>query len=60
VLNAEDVPGLDVPGIDFCALANGYGVKTHRAQSAAALRAALSEALNTAGPVLIEVETRQA
>jgi benzoylformate decarboxylase len=60
VLKAEDVPGLDVPDIDFCALARGYGVKAHNVQSVTALRAALIEALDTQGPVLIEVETRQA
>ncbi|MFM0277777.1 benzoylformate decarboxylase [Paraburkholderia sediminicola] len=60
VLKAEDVPGLDVPDIDFCALASGYGVKAHNVQSSSELRAALTEALNTTGPVLIEVETRQA
>jgi benzoylformate decarboxylase len=60
VLDAEEVPGLDVPGIDFCALASGYGMKAHNVQSSTALRAALTEALKTARPVLIEVETRLA
>jgi benzoylformate decarboxylase len=60
VLKAEDVPGLDVPDIDFCALARGYGVKAHNVKSGTALRAALSEVLNATGPVLIEVETQQA
>jgi benzoylformate decarboxylase len=60
VLDAEEVPGLDVPGIDFCALASGHGMKAHNVQSSTALRAALTEALKTARPVLIEVETRLA
>jgi len=58
VLKAEDVPGLDVPDIDFCALARGYGVRAHKVQSSAALHATLTEALNRLEPVLIEVETR--
>ncbi|AYR23411.1 thiamine pyrophosphate-dependent enzyme [Herbaspirillum rubrisubalbicans] len=33
VLKVDDVPGLDVPGLDFCALAKGYGVKSYRANS---------------------------
>jgi benzoylformate decarboxylase len=60
LLDAEEVPGLDVPGIDFCALASGHGMKAHNVQSSTALRAALTEALKTARPVLIEVETRLA
>lgn len=60
VLKAEDVPGLDVPGIDFCALARGYGVTAYHATSTASLRAALVEALKANGPVLIEVETQAA
>jgi hypothetical protein len=33
VLEVEGVPGLDVPGIDFCALASGYGVASTRASA---------------------------
>ena len=33
MLQVRDVPGLDVPGIDFCALAKGYGVRALVANS---------------------------
>jgi benzoylformate decarboxylase len=33
VLEVEGVPGLDVPGIDFCALASGYGIASTRASA---------------------------
>lgn len=58
VLEADNVPGLDVPGLDFCALARGYGVEAHRANSGQALIASLRQALAGNRPVLIEVETR--
>ncbi|GAB7531482.1 benzoylformate decarboxylase [Pseudomonas sp. 3A(2025)] len=57
VLKAEKVPGLDVPGIDFCALAKGYGMHAIKAGDQAQLTAALSEALALKAPVLIEVST---
>jgi benzoylformate decarboxylase len=58
VLQADAVPGLDVPGIDFCALARGYGVTAFHASTSLALSEALSTALACDRPVLIEVETR--
>jgi benzoylformate decarboxylase len=57
VLQAENVPGLDVPGLDFCSLARGYGVEALHADSADTLTSALRHALAATGPVLIEVET---
>lgn len=57
-LRAEQVPGLDVPGIDFCALAAGYGMRALKASDAAGLRDALRAALDADEPVLIEVGTR--
>ncbi|UVJ46284.1 benzoylformate decarboxylase [Pseudomonas sp. LS1212] len=57
VLGVEDVPGLDVPGIDFCALATGYGMRALRAESQGELVDALREALALDEPVLIEVLT---
>ncbi|CAG8863221.1 Benzoylformate decarboxylase [Pseudomonas fluorescens] len=57
VLEAENVPGLDVPGIDFCSLAKGYGMHALKAASAVDLRASLAEALALNAPVLIEVST---
>ncbi|MEV4439392.1 benzoylformate decarboxylase [Streptomyces sp. NPDC049577] len=53
--NTPGVPGLDLPGIDMCALARGYGVPAHRAKDPghlAELVAGATTARN--GPVLIE------
>jgi benzoylformate decarboxylase len=58
VLQVENVPGLDVPGLDFCALARGYGVDALRADSSESLTRALRQALASNKPMLIEVETR--
>jgi benzoylformate decarboxylase len=60
VLKAENVPGLDVPGLDFCALARGYGVEALHAESGVELADALRRALASGKPMLIEVETRAA
>ena len=57
VLNAENVPGLDVPGIDFCSLAQGYGMQALKADNQPELHAALAKALALQCPVLIEVST---
>ncbi|MBM3104125.1 benzoylformate decarboxylase [Pseudomonas sp. P66] len=58
VLNVSDAPGLDVPGLDFCAIAQGYGVHAVQAASAEAFASAFSEALAGNRPVLIEVPTQ--
>jgi benzoylformate decarboxylase len=58
VLQAKDVPGLDIPGLDFCALATGYGVSAVHADNIDALRGALTRALAERRPILIEVPTR--
>lgn len=60
VLRAENVPGLDVPGLDFCALARGYGVDALHADSGEAFASALRQALSANRPMLIEVDTRAA
>jgi benzoylformate decarboxylase len=59
VLKAEGVPVpvLDVPGIDFVSLAKGYGVEGVRANTANDLKQALTAALGSQGPALIEVPT---
>ncbi|WP_229659723.1 benzoylformate decarboxylase [Tersicoccus solisilvae] len=56
-LDALNAPGLDVPGIDFVALAEGYGVPAGRASTLADLRTAFETALAAQTPVLIEVTT---
>jgi benzoylformate decarboxylase len=57
VLKVGDVPGLDVPGIDFPSLAKGYGVEGIRAATASDLKQALTAALGSQAPTLIEVPT---
>ncbi len=49
------VPGLDIPGLDFVALATGYGCTGVRAQTLDEVRAAVAEALTRKGPTVIEV-----
>lgn len=56
-LDATSSPGLDVPGIDFCSLAHGYGVEAHRTETIEDFKARLLDALDADGPVLIEVPT---
>ncbi len=60
MLDVHDAPGLDVPGIDFCHLACGYGVQAHAADSAGAFSAVLRQALASDQPTLIEVSTAPA
>jgi benzoylformate decarboxylase len=57
VLKVDAVPGLDVPGIDFLSLARGYGVEGVRAATADDLKQALTAALGSQSPTLIEVPT---
>ncbi|MEV5243150.1 benzoylformate decarboxylase [Streptomyces cinnamoneus] len=53
--NTPGVPGLDVPGLDLCALARGYGVPAHRATDPAHLAELVAAATaGRDGPVLIE------
>jgi len=55
LLGVPDVPGLDVPGLDFTRIAEGYGVPAAHAGSVDELRAIL--ATPTAGPRLVQVDT---
>jgi benzoylformate decarboxylase len=48
-------PGLDLPKLDVAAVAEGYGVKAHRASDPAAVREALAAALASSAPELVEV-----
>ncbi|WP_242607593.1 benzoylformate decarboxylase [Zhihengliuella halotolerans] len=56
-LKAENVPGLSVPGIDFCALANGYGVQAAKVTELNDLKQKLTTALEAEEPTLIEIMT---
>ncbi len=48
-------PGLDLPALDTAALAAGYGVEVAHADGRDELREALSSALGSSGPSLVEV-----
>lgn len=47
------VPGLDIPGLDIAALANGYGCHGVQADSEETVRSALAEAFERSGPTVI-------
>ncbi len=49
------VPGLDLPGLDFVALATGYGCFAARVETSIDLAQALKEALGRRGPTVLEV-----
>jgi len=48
-------PGLDLPKLDVAAVAEGYGVKAHRAGGRDEVAAALAAALASSRPELVEV-----
>lgn len=48
-------PGLDLPKLDVAAVAEGYGVKAHRAKDRDEVRGALATALASSKPELVEV-----
>lgn len=56
-MSVDNAPGLQLPDIDFCALAEGYGVAAHSVRSAEALGEAIRDAVAGDVPVLLEVET---
>lgn len=57
VIGTGETPGLDVPGIDFVRIAEGYGVPARAVSSAADFVLCLKDALSSSGPALIEVTT---
>ncbi len=55
-LGTPGVPGLDIPGLDFVSLANGYGVSAERITAPEQLEEALRRAVAGKGPHLVEVK----
>jgi len=55
-LGAQDLPGMDLPGIDFVSLAAGYGLPGRRVNTAAEMADALRAAIDAGRPSLLEVE----
>ena len=49
------VPGMDLPDIDFLALATGYGCAAFRVATSDALAEALREAFQRRGPTVLEI-----
>lgn len=58
VLQADDIPGIEIPDIDFVQLAQGYGVHAYHPQSDAAFIEIFNHALDSNTPTLIEVNTQ--
>jgi len=52
----EPIPGTELPGLDFVALAAGQGMRALHVEQAGQLRPALEQALHSAVPILVEVE----
>ncbi|MEU7048475.1 benzoylformate decarboxylase [Streptomyces eurythermus] len=55
LLGVPDAPGLDIPGLDFTRIAEGYGVSARQIGGVPELRAALSEPVD--GPRLLQIDT---
>jgi benzoylformate decarboxylase len=55
VEGVSGAPGLDLPKLDVAAVAEGYGVKAHRAADRDAVSGALQAALASPDPELVEV-----
>ena len=53
--NTPQVPGLDIPGLNYVALAQGYGCAAYRVETRAALAEALRTALAQPGPTVLEI-----
>ncbi|CAM5446643.1 thiamine pyrophosphate-dependent enzyme [Streptomyces canarius] len=55
LLGVPDAPGLDIPGLDFTRIAEGYGVPALHTHGVDELRAVLAERPD--GPRLVQVDT---
>jgi benzoylformate decarboxylase len=57
-LRSPDLPGMNLPGIDFLSLAAGYGVPGRRVNNAVDMADALKAAIDAGKPSLLEVEVQ--
>jgi benzoylformate decarboxylase len=57
ILDVGEVPGMDIPGIDFTLIARGYGMHAAPVSTVGDFAAAFKSALASGKPALIEVET---
>lgn len=60
ILKSKDPPGIEIPRLDFVALARGHGCEAHRVSRAADLAAVLQRAFATSAPTLVDVEVDRA
>jgi benzoylformate decarboxylase len=54
IMNSHNVPGIELPGLDFTALATGQGCHGLRVDTPDAFAAALDRALRAGGPWVID------
>jgi benzoylformate decarboxylase len=55
LFNTTKFTGVDLPGIDICAIARGYGCETLRVDKASDLASALTQSFASSGPIVIDV-----
>ncbi|MBD0270653.1 MAG: benzoylformate decarboxylase, partial [Acetobacteraceae bacterium] len=55
VMGTHGVPGIELPGLDFTAIARGHGCAAERVATPGALDEALTWSLATDGPALLDV-----
>lgn len=55
IMQAHRPPGIDLPGLDFVALAKGLGCPGKRVTNVAELDRTLGEALAAQGPLLVDI-----
>jgi benzoylformate decarboxylase len=58
-MHAPDAPGMELPGIDYPGIAAAYGVQSERVKSLSDLTRAISDALASDAPHLIEISQRR-
>lgn len=58
VLGVDEAPGVDIPGIDFCSIAQGYGVEAVHVDRLDELSDILAAAADRQAPLLVEVDTK--
>ncbi len=55
VMGTHSVAGIELPGLDFTAIARGHGCAAERVEKPGALDEALARALAADGPALLDV-----
>ena len=55
VMGTHSVPGIELPGLDFAAIARGHGCAAERVEKPGALDGALARVLSSDGPALLDV-----